>query len=556
MNQISELLWGTGVAHTVMLLAFVIATGVTFGGVKIGGVSLGMTMVLFVGIAMSHFGFRMEHSVLHFVREFGLILFVYAVGLQVGPGFFSSFKKEGIQLNLLATGIVVLGVIITLIIHFISEVPMPTMVGILSGAVTNTPGLGAAQEAYSSMNGGVNEPGIALGYAVAYPLGVIGIIFSMIVIRSIFRVNLNKEIERLNVENSKKQNVVDTFSAEVKNPALFGESIQSLMDLIHLKFVISRVMSNDGIVHIASTETILNEGDKVFVITTPKNIRSVLAFIGKSVKLTMNDWHKPGCEVLSRKIIVTQPEINGKNISQINLRSRFGVNVTRINRSGIDLVAQSNVKLQIGDKVTVVGTESSLAGAETVLGNKVKRLNAPNLTPIFIGIFLGVLLGSIPFTFSGIPQPVKFGLAGGPLIVAILLSVFGTKLKLITYTTMSANLMIREIGISLFLAAVGLGAGEDFVETIVHGSGLNWVGLGIIITLVPLIIIGIVGRRFFRFDYFTLMGLLAGGTTDPPALAYATTTAGNDTPSVSYAAVYPLTMFLRVMSAQILILLF
>ncbi|KAA6351128.1 Aspartate/alanine antiporter [termite gut metagenome] len=556
MSQISELLWGTGVAHAVMLLAFVIATGVTLGRIKIGGISLGMTMVLFVGIAMSHFGFRMEHSVLHFVREFGLILFVYAVGLQVGPGFFSSFKKEGVQLNLLATGIVMLGVIITLIIHFISEIPVSTMVGILSGAVTNTPGLGAAQEAYSSMNGGTNEPSIALGYAVAYPLGVMGIIFSMIAIRYIFRVNLNKEIEQLNAENSKKQNVVDTLSIEVKNPALFGESIQSLMDLINLKFVISRVMSNDGIIHIASTETILNEGDKVFVITNPQNIRSVLAFIGKRVNLTMNDWHKPGCEVISRKIIVTQPEINGKSISQINLRSRFGINVTRINRSGIDLVAQSNVKLQIGDKVTLVGTESSLAGAETVLGNKVKRLNAPNLTPIFIGIFLGVLLGSIPFAFSGIPQPVKFGLAGGPLIVAILLSVFGTKLKLITYTTMSANLMIREIGISLFLAAVGLGAGEDFVETIVHGGGLNWVGLGVIITFVPLIVMGIIGRRFFRFDYFTLTGLLAGSTTDPPALSYATATAGNDTPSVSYAAVYPLTMFLRVMSAQILILLF
>ncbi|KAA6344673.1 Aspartate/alanine antiporter, partial [termite gut metagenome] len=552
MSQIGELLWGTGVAHTVMLLAFVIAAGITFGRIKIRGISLGMTMVLFVGITMSHFGFRMEHSVLHFVREFGLILFVYAVGLQVGPGFFSSFKKEGIQLNLLATGIVALGVIITLIIHFVSEIPVPTMVGILSGAVTNTPGLGAAQEAYSSMNDGTNEPSIALGYAVAYPLGVVGIIFSMIAIRSIFRVNLTKEMERLNVANSKKQNVVDTFSAEVRNPALFGESIQSLMDLINLKFVISRVMSNDGVVHIASTETILNEGDKVFVITTPQNMKSVLAFIGKPIHLTMNDWHKPGCEVIARKLIVTQPEVNGKNISQINLRSRFGVNVTRINRSGIDLVAQSNVKLQIGDKVTVVGTESSLAGAETVLGNKVKRLNAPNLTPIFIGIFLGVLLGSIPFAFSGIPQPIKFGLAGGPLIVAILLSVFGTKLKLITYTTMSANLMIREIGISLFLAAVGLGAGEDFVETIVHGSGLNWVGLGVIITFVPLISIGIIGRRFFRFDYFTLMGLLAGSTTDPPALAYATTTAGNDTPSVSYAAVYPLTMFLRVMSAQIL----
>lgn len=555
MDWISQLLWGNSIAHSVMLLAIVIAVGVMLGKVKIGGVSLGMTMVLFVGITLSHFGFRMDHTLLHFMKEFGLILFVYAVGLQVGPGFFSSFKKGGITLNLLAVGIVLLGVATTIAIYYITDIPMPTMVGILSGAVTNTPGLGAAQEAFAGVNG-TTDSSIALGYAVAYPLGVIGIIGSIALLRIIFRVSFEKETAQLEAENSSKKDIADALSLEVQNPALFGKSIQNIIDLIDRKFVISRVMYKNGTEAIASSESVLNEGDKVFVITTPQNMEAITAFVGKKVDMTIDDWLKTDTSLIFRKILVTKSEINGKTLQQINLRNRFGVNVTRITRSGIDLVAQADLKLQVGDRVKVVGTEASIAEVEKILGNKIGRLNDPNLIQLFIGIFLGVLFGSIPFAFPGIPQPVKLGLAGGPLIVAILMSVFGIKFKLVTYTTVSANLMIREIGICLFLACVGISAGENFVDTIVNNGGMTWVGIGVIITVLPLLIVGIIGRRFCKVNYFTLMGLLAGSTTDPPALSYAASTAGNDAPSIGYAAVYPLTMFLRVMSAQFLILIF
>lgn len=555
MDWFSQLLWGNSIAHSVMLLAFVIAVGVMLGKVKIGGVSLGMTMVLFVGITLSHFGFRMDHALLHFMKEFGLILFVYAVGLQVGPGFFSSFKKGGITLNLLAVGIVLLGVLTTVIIYYITDIPMPTMVGILSGAVTNTPGLGAAQEAFTEVNG-VADSSIALGYAVAYPLGVIGIIGSIALIRVIFRVSFEKETAQLEAENSSKKDIADALSLEVQNPALFGRNIQHIFDLVDRKFVISRVMYKNGTEVIASSDIILNEGDKVFVITTPQNMEAISAFIGKKVEMTIDDWMKSDASLIFRKILITKSEMNGKTLQQINLRNRFGVNVTRINRAGIDLVAQADLKLQVGDRVKVVGTEASISEVEKILGNKIGRLNDPNLIQLFIGIFLGVLFGSIPFVFPGIPQPVKLGLAGGPLIVAILMSVFGIKFKLVTYTTTSASLMIREIGICLFLACVGIGAGENFVDTIINGGGMTWVGIGVVITVLPLLIVGIIGRRFCKINYFTLMGLMAGSTTDPPALSYATSTAGNDAPSVGYAAVYPLTMFLRVMSAQLLILIF
>jgi putative transport protein len=554
MDWIVDLLKGNSVAHTVLLLAFVIAAGIVCGKVKIGGVSLGMTMVLFVGIAVSHFGFVIDHTILHFMKEFGLILFVYAVGLQVGPGFFSSFKKGGIQLNLLATSVVVLGVITTLIIYGVSDIPISTLVGVLSGAVTNTPGLGAAQEAFSGMNGGAANPDIALGYAAAYPLGVIGIISSIVILRFLFRINFDKENKQLESENSDKD-TVETLSVEVKNPAMFGKNIRSIIKLIDRKFVISRVMYRNGAIEIASSDTVLNEGDKVFVITTPQNMESISAFIGNAVEMTITDWNSPGSELITRRIRVTRSEMNGKSLREINLRNKFGVNVTRVNRSGVDLVARSDLRLQIGDKLTVVGSKSSIADTETVLGNQLKRLNEPNLVPLFIGIVLGILLGSVPFAFPGIPQSVKLGLAGGPLIIAILMSAFGPKFKIVTYTTMSANLMLREIGICLFLACVGLGAGEKFVDTIVHGEGLIWVGFGVIITVLPLIVVGVISRRFLHLNYFSLMGLLAGSTTDPPALSYSTATAGNDMPSISYATVYPLTMFLRVMSAQLLILL-
>lgn len=554
MSWISELLWGPGIAHTILLLAIAVAVGIALGKIKIGGISLGITMVLFTGIAVSHFGFRADSATLNFVKEFGLILFVFAIGLQVGPGFFSSLKKGGVLLNLLAVGIVLLGVSATLIIHTFSGIPISTMVGILSGAVTNTPGLGAAQEAYASLTRGT-DPTIALGYAVAYPLGVTGIILCFIVLRFIFRIDISKETEKL-ADSSGSKDEVSLISIEIRNPAIFEKSIQALMNLIERKFVISRVMRPSGKVEIASSETILHEGDKVFAITTPQYIASIEAFLGKLVGMTTEDWNKTGIELISRRVLITQPEINGKALYQINLRHRFGVNVTRVNRSGIDLAALPDLRLIVGDRVTLVGTKQSIAAAEKVLGNEMKRLNEPNLVPIFLGIVVGVLVGNIPFSFPGIPQPVKLGLAGGPLIVAILLSYLGTKTKIVTYTTMSANLMVREIGICLFLACVGLAAGKDFVDTLVNKGGYIWTGYGVIITMAPLLITGFIGYYFFHINFLSLMGVLAGSTTDPPALSYATYAAGNDQPTVSYATVYPLTTFLRVLTAQLLILLF
>ena len=557
MKWITDLLWeNSNIAHTILVLAFVIAIGILLGKVKIKGISLGMTLVLFVGIAVSHFGFHVDHHILHFAKEFGLILFVYAVGLQVGPGFFASFRKGGIQLNLLAIGIVAAGVLTTIVIHYITDIPMPTMVGILSGAVTNTPGLGAAQEAYAVTNNGASAPSIALGYAVAYPLGVIGIIFSIAIIRYIFRISFDKENKQLAEQNSDREHSVSAISVKIKNTKLFGLSIRTISELTDLRVVISRIYHANGEVEIASPESILNENDIVRLITTPEEQEVVSAFAGEIIDMPVEEWNRICGTMVSRRILVSRSEINGKTLAQLDLRKKFGVNITRVNRSGIDLIARPNLLLQVGDRVMVVGSLGAISGVEKVLGNQLKRLNEPNLIPIFIGIFLGVLLGSIPFFFPGIPQPVKLGLAGGPLVVAILISAFGYKLKMVTYTTMSANLMLREVGICLFLACVGLGAGEQFVETIVHGGGLKWIGLGVIITVVPLILVGIIGRGLCKLNYFTLMGLMAGSTTDPPALSYAVTTAGNDAPSISYAAVYPLTMFLRVMTAQLLILFF
>lgn len=557
MNWINNLLSSGNIPYTILVLAFVIAVGIILGKVKIAGVSLGITLVLFVGIAVSHFGFTIDHKILSFVKDFGLILFIYAVGLQVGPGFFASFKKGGIKLNLLASGIVFLGIITTIIIHYITNIPMPTMVGIMSGAVTNTPGLGAAQETFSSINHGANNSSIALGYAVAYPLGVLGIIFSIIILRRIFKVDFDKENEDLIKQDEDNLDSVYTLSLEVKNPSLFGKSIKTISELIDKKLIISRILhSSNGRIEIASSKSVLGENDKVFVITSPRDKDSIISFIGNVIDITREQWTKLDSELISRRILVTKSEINGKTLAQLNLRNKLGITITRVNRSGIDLIALPSLALQIGDRVNILGSNESISTAEKILGNQLKRLNEPNIIPIFIGIFLGVLLGSMPFAFPFMPQPVKLGLAGGPLIVAILISIFGAKFKLVTYTTMSANLMLREIGICLFLACIGLGAGEGFVETIINGEGLKWMGLGVIITVLPLIIIGIIGRKVFKINYFSLMGLIAGSTTDSPALSYSINATGNDMPTISYASVYPLAMFLRVISAQALIIFF
>ena len=557
MNWINDLLWGEGIGHSILLLSFVIAAGIQLGKIKVFGVSLGITLVLFVGLILGHFGFTINHNVIHFFKEFGLILFVYSVGMQVGPGFFSSFKQGGITLNMLACGIVFLGVLTAVILHYATGIPMPTMVGILSGAVTNTPGLGAAQQAFSDMHG-VSDNTIALGYAVAYPLGVIGIILSIILIKYIFRVSFDKENEQLNSEDSSHTNEAKPISLIVKNPAIFNKTVAELSNLLeHRDFVISRVWRDSNKqIEIASANTVLQENDKVFVITTETDAETIKTFIGEEIDMERKQWIRMESQFINRRILITKPELNGKRLGQLKLRKLYGINITRINRAGVDLVAKPGLTLQVGDRVNVVGTETAVSNVEKVLGNSMKRLNEPNLITIFVGIALGIVLGSIPISFPGIPQPVKLGLAGGPLVVAILISRFGYHYKLITYTTQSANLMLREIGITLFLACVGISAGDGFVDTIVNNGGFAWIGYGFIITFVPLMIIGCIGRYFCKVNYFTLMGLIAGSTTDPPALAYSNATAGNDAPSVGYATVYPLTMFLRVLTAQLLILFF
>lgn len=554
MNWIENLFFGTGTAHSVMILAIAIAIGVALGKLKIGGISLGMTWILFVGIIMSHFGMRMKPEVLHFVQEFGLILFVYSIGLQVGPSFFSSFKKGGLKLNMLAAMVVLLGVAVTIILYKTTGLPISTMVGIMSGAVTNTPGLGAAQQAYTDITG-MENPDIALGYAVAYPLGVVGIILSILAIRFIFRIKMDKEANLLEVNDEDAEEKATPMSLIVKNPAVFGKTVKELSKLTDTKFIVTRILHSGKDIEVPCSDSIINEGDKLFVVTAHKNTEMIAALIGEHIDMCINDWEKLDEQLVSKRIVVTNSDIHGKTLQQLGLRSTFGINVTRVNRAGIDLLANPKLHLQIGDRLTVVGNQTAIDRVAGFVGNSMKRLREPNLIPIFIGIFLGIVLGSIPIMIPGIPQPVKLGLAGGPLVVSILISKFGPKYKMVTYTTMSANLMLREIGISLFLACVGLGAGEQFVQTIIYEGGYAWIGYGVLITVIPLLIVGIVGRAFFKINYFTLMGLLAGSTTDPPALAYSNSTSGNDMPAVAYATVYPLTMFLRVLAAQLLILL-
>lgn len=550
-----ELVTGTGVAHTIFVLAVVISTGLLLGKIKIFGVSLGTTWILFFGILLGHLGLEINETVLHFLREFGLILFIYSIGMQVGPSFFSSFKKGGITLNMLATGVVFLGVVTTYIIHVITGLPIATMVGILSGAVTNTPGLGAAQQTYTEITG-TTDPTIATAYAVAYPLGVVGVILSLILFRYLFKIDPKKENQRIDDQDESKLTEAHMFSLEVNNPAIIGKKIVELKELIEKEFVISRLVHySTGELVVPQTDTVLEENDKLLVVTNLKNIDTIEALIGPRIDMNREEWNKLDSLLVSRRVAITKSEINGRSIGQLKLRNLYGVNITRVNRAGVDLIADSRLQLQLGDRVTIVGSEAAIANVEKVLGNSLKRLREPNLISIFIGIALGVLVGSIPFMIPGIPQPVKLGLAGGPLIVAILISKFGPKYKMVTYTTMSANLMLREIGIAIFLACVGLAAGENFVETVVNG-GYKWIGYGVIITVVPVLIIGTIGRKVYKLNYYTLMGMLSGSMTDPPALAFANSTAGNDIPAVSYATVYPLTMFLRVITAQLMILLF
>lgn len=546
-------LWGGGVAHSVLILSLVIAFGIMLGKVKIAGISLGVTWILFVGIVFGHFNLNLDEHLLHFLKEFGLILFVYSIGLQVGPGFFSAFKKGGFTLNMLTVLVVFVSVLITIILHFFTGIPITTMVGILSGAVTNTPGLGAAQQANSDLNG-IDAPEIALGYAVAYPLGVIGCILALLALKYLLHINTAKEeMEADRGLGHLQELTVRPISVQIRNEAVEGKNIKDIKPLLNRAFVISRIRHHegDGKAELVNADTVLHVQDEILFIANPIDVEAIIAFFGKKINV---EWEQSDKNLISRRILITKPELNGKSLAQLKIRNNFGANITRVNRSGVDLVAAPQLQLQMGDRVTIVGSELAVSHTEKILGNSLKRLNHPNLIPIFLGIALGCILGSLPFMFPGIPQPVKLGLAGGPLIVSILISRFGPQYKLITYTTMSANLMIREIGISLFLACVGLGAGKGFVDTIIYEGGYVWIAYGAIITVVPLLIGGLIGRFAWKLNYYTLIGVLSGTNTNPPALAYSSDLTSCDAPAVGYATVYPLAMFLRVLTAQILIL--
>ena len=545
------------VAHIALLYAMVIAIGVYLGKIKFGGIALGVTFVLFAGILAGHFGLTAPTNILTFIQDFGLILFVFMIGLQVGPGFFESFGKGGITLNMLSVGTVLLNVVVMFACYFIffdtsDPVNLPMMVGTMYGAVTNTPGLGAANEALSSVfpNGGA--PQIASGYACAYPLGVLGIIGATIALRFICRISLNKEEKALEDADAEDTHVKPhQMHLQVTNSYLAGRTILQIHDFLNRDFVCSRLL-HDGHVTIPNRDTILELGDQLFIVCAEADAEAIIAFIGPEIQVA---WEKTDQPMVSKRILVTKSSINGKTLGQMHFSSVYGVNVTRITRQGMDLFASPHLPLQVGDRVMVVGPEDLVNRVADVLGNSIKRLDAPNIATIFIGILVGIIFGSLPIAIPGMPVPLKLGIAGGPLIIAILIGRYGYKIRLVTYTTTSANMMLREIGLVLFLASVGIKAGAGFWDTVVQGDGLKYVYTGFIITVIPILIIGTLARLKFKFNYFTIMGMIAGTYTDPPALAYANQTCSKEAPAIGYSTVYPLSMFLRILAAQLTILL-
>ena len=533
-------------ASTLVLYSFVIAAGVFLGKLKIGGVSLGVTFVLFVGILMGHFGYIVNPEVLKFVREFGLILFIFSIGIQVGPGFFSSFKEGGVRLNMLAVLGILLNVAIVLIIYYVQggSTSIEALVGVMSGAVTNTPGLAAAQQAAGTTEA-INT--MAMGYAAAYPLGVCGIIGAMFLIKALFRIKTADEIKAIETEAENSMKKPDMVSIEVTNPLLDGKTLRQILDIVQFDFVISRLMDKDGKIVIPVSKTVVHTGDKLYVVISAKDTERFEMLIGPECEV---DWDEcTPSQVVSRRIVITKSEYNGVALGALRLHSGYQLNATRVNRAGVDLLAAPNLRLQMGDRITVVGDINDIDRLANKLGNSMRRLNEPNLITIFIGIMFGIIVGSINVGFG-----MKLGLAGGPLVVAILLSRFGYKFKLVTYTSSSASLLMRELGITLFLASVGISSGAGFAETVFNYTGMWWVIWGFIITVVPLIIVGCIARGHDRINLLTIMGLMSGSCTDPPALAYANNSTANDQPAVAYSTVYPLTMFLRVVAAQALVL--
>ena len=550
MEWLYDLFFEHSALQAVVIISLIIACGLGLGKIRVCGISLGVTFVFFMGILAGHLGFSIDQQMLTYAESFGLVLFVYALGLQVGPGFISSFQRGGYKLNLLGMGVILLGTVMTISLSMCTTIPLSDMVGILCGATTNTPALGAAQQTLKQL--GEPTSGAALSCAVTYPLGVVGVILAIIVVRKLF-------VRPADMETNEHEDPNLTYIAtfQVHNPAIFNKSIQDIAKLSYPKFVISRMWRN-GVVSIPTSDKVLKENDRLLVITTEKDVSALTILFGEQENRDWNkediDWNAIDSQLISKHIIISRPEINGKKLGSLRLRNTYGINISRVMRSGVQLLATSGLILQLGDRLTVVGEAAAIQNVEKVLGNTVRTLKDPNLASIFIGIVLGLIVGSIPIAIPGISSPVKLGLAGGPLIVSILISRFGPHYKLITYTTISANLMVREIGISLFLACVGVGAGKGFIETIINEGGYVWIAYGAIITLLPLLIVGIIGRYVYKLNYYTLIGVLSGATTNPPALAYSNDLTSCDAPAVGYATVYPLTMFLRVLTAQILIL--
>lgn len=560
MEFFRELIFGVpesfsgGVAHSVIVLSLVIAAGYILAKIKIKGISLGITWILFAGIFLGHFGITLDSRLLSFIKEFGLILFVYSIGIQVGPGFFSAFRAGGLKLNLIAAGSIAVSVITTIVIHLITKLPISTMVGILYGAVTNTPGLGAAQQTYTDITG-TNAPEIAMGYAVAYPLGVVGAILTLLLLRYLTKINPKEEEEAATkISGSGSRQEVVRAVALVTEDKGNGKKIFWLTEQLNSKFIISRIRpANSDEAVLADGETVLHTGDKVLIVAGKNDLPEIFSLLGEESDY---EWNITEHNLISRQILISKNELHGKTLAELNIRKNFEASITRVNRAGLDLVASPDLRLHIGDRVTIVGSEDAISHAEHLLGNSLKRLNQPNLIPIFVGILLGCVLGSIPIPLPGVPFPVKLGLAGGPLIVSILISRFGPDFKIVTYATASANLMLREVGIALFLASVGLGAGADFVKTIVEQNGFVWIAYGALITVIPYLVMGLLAKLVFHVNYYTVIGVLSGANTNPPALAFSGEQTSCDAPAVGYATVYPLSMFLRVISAQLLIIFF
>lgn len=548
MSFLSEFLFGQSIAHSIFIFAVVIAVGTLLSKIKVGGISLGSTWILFAGIAASHFGMSVNSQMIDFARDFGLTLFVFSIGLQIGPGFFSSLRAGGLRQMWLAVLVMLLGVVVTVIIAVLTDTPLQTMVGVMDGAAVNTPAMGATQQAYMDITG-VEDSSIPMSFAIAYPFGVVAVIIAFLLLKPLLRINLKVEDEALRAISNENK-FAAKYSLEVQNGQIDGKKVSEIRNIIARQFVISRISHDGNNAFIADSESVVHLGDKLFIVSAAEDKEAILAFLGCEINMLEQEWGEFEGKLVSRRIVVTRPEINGKKFSDLRLRTKYGINITRVNRAGVDLIPYQGMELQLGDKVMIVGSESAIDKVADLLGNSLKKLHQPHIFTIFLGIALGVLIGSIPLVES--PQ-IKLGLAAGPMLMAILIGRFGTHWHLITYTTVSANLMLREVGLAMFLASVGLASGDGFVQALLSG-GYIWMVYALIIAIVPLVLVGIYARLVYKMDYYTLMGTLAGSMTNPIALTYANSVAGSDMPAISYATVYPLVMFLRVVIAQSMIL--